>query len=68
MNSTPVSMYLHKEPLACPRCGSTWRLKGELCLGCLLSQGFDTHLSAGASAQTGVDAETENMDRQQKAV
>ena len=40
MNGSAVSISLHK-PLDCPRCGTVWRLKGGLCVSCLLSCGLD---------------------------
>jgi TolB-like protein/tRNA A-37 threonylcarbamoyl transferase component Bud32 len=36
----PVSAPIQKEPVACPQCGSGSRVKHELCLSCLLSQGL----------------------------
>jgi eukaryotic-like serine/threonine-protein kinase len=41
MKGIPVSIRLRKEPIACPQCGSTWRIKQKICLRCLLSQGLD---------------------------
>ena len=47
MNGIPVSSRLQKESIACPQCGSTWRVRQGLCLSCLLSQGLrtDSHSS-----------------------
>jgi hypothetical protein len=36
-----------QEPLACPRCGTAWRLKRGLCVNCLLSPGLDVDLHNG---------------------
>jgi predicted amidophosphoribosyltransferase len=36
--SIPVSIYLQKEPVVCPQCGSTVRLTRDHCLRCMLSQ------------------------------
>ncbi len=41
MKGIPVSIRLRKESIACPQCGSTWRIKQKICLRCLLSQGLD---------------------------
>jgi predicted amidophosphoribosyltransferase len=30
-------MYLQKEPVVCPQCGSTIRVTRDLCLRCMLS-------------------------------
>ncbi len=45
MNGIPVSFRLQKEAVACPQCGSGWRIRRGLCLSCLLSQGLgaDNH-------------------------
>jgi TolB-like protein/Tfp pilus assembly protein PilF/tRNA A-37 threonylcarbamoyl transferase component Bud32 len=40
MNGIPVSFRLQKEAVACPQCGSGWRIRRGLCLSCLLSQGL----------------------------
>jgi serine/threonine protein kinase/tetratricopeptide (TPR) repeat protein len=40
MKGIPVSIRLRKDPIACPQCGSTWRIKQKICLRCLLSQGL----------------------------
>src|SRR5467141_2323309 len=49
MNGIPVSFRLQKEAVACPQCGSGWRVRGGLCLSCLLSQGLDTDSYDGES-------------------
>ena len=43
------------EPLACPRCGTTWRLKRGLCLGCLLSCGLDGEMHDGQPIDDGFE-------------
>ena len=52
MSSSPVSIPRHEEPLACPQCGTGWRLKRGLCVSCLLSHGLDAEMHGG---QTLVD-------------
>src|SRR5467141_2419109 len=49
MNGIPVSFRLQKEAVACPQCGSGWRVRGGLCLSCLLSQGLGTDSYDGES-------------------
>jgi hypothetical protein len=41
MSGNLVSITPHTEPLDCPQCGTAWRLKRGLCVGCLLSCGLD---------------------------
>src|SRR5882724_7962138 len=51
MNGIPVSFRLQKEAVACPQCGSGWRVRGGLCLSCLLSQGLGTDSDDGESLE-----------------
>jgi hypothetical protein len=46
------------EPLDCPQCGTAWRLKRGLCVGCLLSCGLD---GEGHDGQT-LDDEFDQTD------
>ena len=46
MNGSPVSISWH-ESLACPRCGTVWRLKRGLCVSCLLLCGLDSETHDG---------------------
>jgi hypothetical protein len=46
MNGSPVSISRH-ESLACPRCGTVWRLKRGLCVSCLLLCGLDSEMHDG---------------------
>jgi hypothetical protein len=41
MNGNLISITPHREPFDCPQCGTAWRLKRGLCVGCLLSCGLD---------------------------
>ena len=41
MSGNLVSIPPNTEPLDCPQCGTAWRLKRGLCVGCLLSCGLD---------------------------
>jgi hypothetical protein len=47
MSGSPVSIPRLKEPLACPRCRTAWRLKRGLCVSCLLSCGLDAEMNNG---------------------
>jgi hypothetical protein len=47
MSSSPASIPRHEEPLACPQCGTAWRLKRGLCVTCLLSHGLDAEMHDG---------------------
>jgi hypothetical protein len=49
MNGIPVWMYLQKEPVVCPQCGSTARIARDLCLRCMLSVGLD---ASGDTSET----------------
>jgi len=51
MNGIPVSFRLQKEAVACPQCGSGWRVREGLCLSCLLSQGLGTDSYDGESLE-----------------
>src|SRR5882724_4331452 len=51
MNGIPVSFRLQKEAVACPQCGSGWRVRGGLCLSCLLSQGLGADSYDGESLE-----------------
>jgi hypothetical protein len=55
MNSIPVSISSHKEPLDCPRCGTAWRLKRGLCLSCLLSHGLDAEMHNSETLDDALD-------------
>ena len=44
MSGSPISIPRHKEPLACPQCGTAWRLNRGLCVSCLLSRGLDAEM------------------------
>jgi serine/threonine protein kinase/tetratricopeptide (TPR) repeat protein len=63
MKGTPVSIRLRKEPVACPQCGSTWRIKQKICLRCLLSQGLvDGHAPQAGETLAEVLSEIEVRD------
>lgn len=47
MSGSSISIAEQEEPLACPRCGTAWRLKRGLCVSCLLSPGLDADLHNG---------------------
>ena len=47
MSGNSVSIPADMEPLDCPQCGTVWRLKRGLCLGCLLSCGLDAEMHDG---------------------
>jgi serine/threonine protein kinase len=51
MNGIPVSFRLQKEAVACPQCGSEWRIRRGLCLSCLLSQGLGADSYDGESLE-----------------
>ncbi len=51
MNGIPVSFRLQKEAVACPQCGSGWRIRRGLCLSCLLSQGLGADSYDGESLE-----------------
>jgi hypothetical protein len=55
MSGSPVSIPGHKEPLACPRCGTAWRLKRGLCVSCLLSRGLDVEMHDGQTLDDVLD-------------
>jgi hypothetical protein len=54
MDGSPVSISRH-EPLACPQCGTAWRLKRGLCVGCLLSCGLDGEMHDGQTLDDVLD-------------
>src|SRR5437870_7609664 len=51
MNGIPVSFRLQKEAVACPQCGSGWRVREGTCLSCLLCQGLGTDSYDGESLE-----------------
>jgi hypothetical protein len=53
MSGSPVS--IPEESLACPRCGTTWRLKLGLCVSCLLSRGLDAEMHNGETLDDVLD-------------
>jgi len=53
MSGSPVS--IPQEPLACPRCGTAWRLKLGLCVSCLLSRGLDAEMHNGQTLDDALD-------------
>ena len=53
MIGSPVS--IPQEPLDCPQCGTAWRLKRGLCVGCLLSCGFDGEAHDGQTLNDELD-------------
>jgi hypothetical protein len=55
MSSSPVSIPWHEEPLSCPRCGTAWRLKRGICVGCLLSRGLDAEMHDGQTLDNVLD-------------
>ncbi|MFZ0917958.1 MAG: hypothetical protein WAN04_13775 [Candidatus Udaeobacter sp.] len=55
MNSSPVSIPRHEEPLSCPRCGTAWRLKRGICVSCLLSRGLDAEMHDGQTLDNVLD-------------
>ena len=55
MNGSPVSISRHTESLACPRCGTAWRLKLGLCVSCLLSCGLDAEMHNGQTLDDVLD-------------
>jgi hypothetical protein len=55
MSGSPVSIPCHEEPLACPRCGTAWRLKRGLCVSCLLSHGLDAEMQDGQTLDEVLD-------------
>ena len=55
MSGSSISIPGHEEPLACPRCGTTWHLKRGLCVNCLLSPGLETDMDDGQVIDDGLD-------------
>jgi len=55
MSGNPVSIPRHQEALACPRCGTAWRLKQGLCVSCLLSRGLDAEMPNGQTLDDALD-------------
>ncbi len=55
MSGNPVSIPPHKQPLACPRCATAWRLKRGLCVRCLLSRGLDAYFSRSNALRVGIE-------------
>jgi hypothetical protein len=47
MSGSSISIPGQEEPLACPRCGTAWRLKRGLCVNCLLAPGLETDMHNG---------------------
>jgi hypothetical protein len=55
MSGSPISIPRHEEPLACPRCGTAWRLEHGLCVSCLLSRGLDAEIHDGQTLDDVLD-------------
>jgi hypothetical protein len=55
MSGNLVSIPSHAEPLDCPQCGTAWVLKRGLCVGCLLSRGFDGETQHGQTLNDELD-------------
>ncbi len=55
MTGSSISIAEQEEPLACPRCGTAWRLKRGLCVSCLLSPGLDADLHNGQTLDDVLD-------------
>ena len=55
MSGNLVSIPADMEPLDCPQCGTAWRLKRGLCVGCLLSCGFDSETHDGQTLNEELD-------------
>ena len=55
MSGSVTSISGHDEPLACPRCGTPWRLKRGLCVSCLLSPGLETDMLNGQALDDVLD-------------
>jgi hypothetical protein len=55
MSGNLFSIPPHTEPLDCPQCGTAWRLKHGLCVGCLLSCGFDGEAHDGQTLNDELD-------------
>ena len=55
MSGSSTSIPGHEEPLACPRCGTAWRLKRGLCVSCLLSPGLETDMQNGQALDDVLD-------------
>jgi predicted nucleic acid-binding Zn ribbon protein len=48
------SMSRH-DPQDCPQCGTAWRLKHGLCVGCLLACGLDDEMHEGQTLGDALD-------------
>ncbi len=55
MSDTPDSIPGPAEQLACPQCGTAWRLKRGLCVSCLLSPGLETDMHDGQAVDDVLD-------------
>ena len=55
MSGSSTSIPGNEEPLACPRCGTAWRLKRGLCVSCLLSPGLETDMQNGQALDDVLD-------------
>jgi len=55
MSGSSISIPGHEELLACPRCGTAWRLKRGLCVSCLLSPGLETDMHKGQALEDVLD-------------
>ena len=53
---------VQKEPMVCPQCGSGSRVKRELCLGCLVSQGLHQEAAATWTSQSGDGHNVETLE------
>src|ERR1044071_5776332 len=54
VNGSRVSISGH-ELVSCPRCGTAWRVKSGLCVGCLLSCGLDAEMYDGQTLNEVLD-------------
>jgi formate dehydrogenase maturation protein FdhE len=55
MSGSSTSILEREEPLACPRCGTEWRLNRGLCVNCLLSPGLETDMHHGQALDDVLD-------------
>jgi hypothetical protein len=63
MSGSSISIPEQEEPLACPRCGTAWRLKRGLCVNCLLSPGLEADMHTGQAPGDVLDQiDTSNAD------
>ena len=55
MSGNVTSISGQEEPLTCPRCGTSWRLKRGLCVSCLLSPGLEADMLNGQALDDVLD-------------